>query len=103
MSTEELELRPLRAGRLLEIRRAVRAQTEDGAERAALCNAQVLAEACFSGEEAAFPNGEAVLAELTFGEMESLLRRLGGGEETPRPGAVNPRFDPARFHALREG
>jgi len=96
------ELRPLTAGRLLTIRRETRAPAADEAERAALCNAQVLSECCFGPEGRCFPDGQAVLDALTFPEMEALLERLAGREETA-PAACNPRFDEARFAALREG
>lgn len=94
------ELRPLTAGRLLAIRREVCAGTEDELERGALCNARVLAECCLWGGEPAFPDAGAVLDELTFPEMEELLRRW---RERKMPAAVNPSFDEARFARLREG
>ena len=72
------ELRPLTAGRLLAIRRTVRAAGGDALEEAALCNARVLAESCFRDGEPAFADAEAVLAALTFPEMETLLERLAG-------------------------
>lgn len=98
MSGGAMTLRPLHAGRLLEIRREVRARTEDALERAALCNAQVLAESCRDENgNPVYSAAEAVLDELTFPEMERLLAALSGGA------AGNPNFDQARFDALREG
>jgi len=94
------ELRPLRAGRLLTLRIQARQQTEDELERAALCNAQVLAECCYTGGKRTFSDGAAVLDGLTFPEMEELLTALG---RTAAPGVVNPGFDNARYAALRRG
>lgn len=94
------ELRPLTAGRLLAIRREVCAGAEDELERGALCNARVLAECCRCGGKPAFSDAGAVLAELTFAEMEELLRRW---RERKMPAVVNPRFDESRFVRLREG
>lgn len=99
MSGGVTALRPLTAGRLLEIRREVRGRAGDALERAALCNAQVLAEACLDGEgDPVYAGPEAVLAELTFPEMEQLLLALGDGAQL-----LNPSFDAARFAALKEG
>ena len=50
-----------------------------------------------------FSDGEEVLARLTSGEMELLLRRLAGETPAAAPAAVNRRFDMERFRALREG
>ena len=101
---EELdELRPPTAWRLLEIWRGTRELAEEPLERALLCNAQVLAESCLYRGAPVFSNGEDVLARLTAGEMEVLLRRLAGEETAPAPAAVNTAFDQARFHTLREG
>ena len=92
------ELRPLTAGRLLTLWRAY--QDTEPLERALLCNAQVLAESCFSQGEPAFESGEDVLAELTGRQMESLLRTLAGGGQ-PRPAGKNPSFDQERFLRLK--
>lgn len=97
-------LRPVTAGRLLEIWRNTRERTEEPLERCLLCNAQVLAECCFRGEEAAFRSAGEVLEQLTSRQMESLLRRLLGEEpEAAVPEAVNPGFDLERFRTLEEG
>ena len=95
-------LQPMPAARLLEIWRDTREQTEEPLERCLLCNAQVLAECCWRGEERAFASAEQVLASLTGRQMEALLRRLMG-EEPPAPETVNPAFDPERFRALKKG
>ena len=98
------ELRPLTAGRLLRIRREAERGGWDEAERGLRCNAQVLAESCFTGGEAVFADGEAVLEELSVAEMETLLSRLCGEGHDPRekrPAAVNPNFDAGRFETLR--
>lgn len=100
MNTIE-ELRPLTALRLLTIRQEVCAQTEDELERGALCNAQVLAECCFCGGQPAFRDSREVLEQLTFGEMEGLLRHWKDGKNV-KPAAVNPQFNEARFTCLRE-
>lgn len=101
---EELdELRPPTAWRLLEIWRGTRELAEEPLERALLCNAQVLAESCLYQGAPVFDDGAAVLARLTAGEMEALLRRLAGEEPSPAPAAVNRGFDQTRFQALKEG
>lgn len=97
------ELRPLTAGRLLELWRACR-EVEDPLERVLLCNGRILSECCFSQGERAYEDETEALADLTGRQMERLLRRLaeGGGLEGCRPQAetVNPEFDAARFAAL---
>lgn len=99
---EEIDrLRPVPAARLLEIWRNTREKTEEPLERCLLCNAQILAECCFLGEEAAFRNAAEVLEQLTGRQMETLLRRLMG-EEPPAPETVNPSFDPERFRTLKK-
>lgn len=81
---EELdELRPPTAWRLLEIWRGTRDLAEEPLERALLCNAQVLAESCLYQGAPVFDDGAAVLARLTAGEMEALLRRLAGRSPLP--------------------
>lgn len=101
---EELdELRPPTAWRLLEIWRGTRELAEEPLERALLCNAQVLAESCLRQGAPVFSNGRDVLARLTAGEMEALLRRLSGEAPSPAPAAVNRNFEQSRFQALREG
>lgn len=101
---EEIDrLRPMPAARLLEIWRDTRERTEEPLERCLLCNAQVLSECCWRGEERAFASAEQVLTSLTGRQMEALLRRLMGEEPARAPDAENPAFDPERFRALREG
>ena len=101
---EELdELRPPTAWRLLEIWRGTRELGEEPLERALLCNAQVLAESCLRQGAPVFADGAAVLAQLTAGEVEALLRRLSGEAPSPAPAAVNGNFEQSRFQALREG
>ena len=101
---EELdELRPPTAWRLLEIWRGTRELAEEPLERALLCNAQVLAESCLRQGAQVSADGAAVLAQLTAGEMEALLRRLSGEAPSPAPAAVNRNFEQSRFQALREG
>lgn len=95
------ELRPLTAGRLLELWQACRG-VEDPLERVLLCNGRILSECCFSQGERVYGNEAEVLADLTGRQMERLLRRLGsdGGDRRPRAETVNPEFDVARFAAL---
>lgn len=104
MRLEEIDrLRPIPAARLLEIWRDTRERTEEPLERCLLCNAQVLAECCFRGEEAAFSGAAEVLEQLTGRQMEALLLRLMGEEPPASPEAENPAFDPERFRSLKEG
>ena len=94
------ELRPLTAGRLLELWRESREASEDGLERTVICNARVLAECCFCRSEPAFSDEKAVLSALTGRQMAELLGQLA---ETDGPAeAVNPDFDWQRFRALGE-
>ena len=99
------ELRPLSAGRLLEIWAGTR-EIGDPLERVLRCTGRLLAECCrFRGEPVYRDEAEA-LADLTGREIERLLLRLaeqGGPEDRPAPGGVNPEFDVARFEALRGG
>ena len=48
-----------------------------------------------------FDGPEAVLEDMTAGEMETLLRRLARGAVSA-PAGVNPAFDAERFQAMRE-
>lgn len=98
------ELRPLTAGRLLELWGECRG-VEDPLERVLRCNGRILSECCFFRGERVYRDGAEALADLTGRQMERLLRRLGaeGGPAEDRPpqtGTVNPEFDAARFAAL---
>ncbi len=96
------ELRPLTAGRLLELWRQCR-EAEDPLERVLLCNGRILAECCFFQGEQIYGDETEVLADLTGRQMDRLLRRLaeGGPEDRRSPAeTVNPEFDAARFAAL---
>jgi hypothetical protein len=93
-------LHPLSAGRLLRIWRDVAEREQNEMVRGLLCNAQVLAESCFSGEERMFDDPETVLEAMTVGEMELLLRQLTG-EKPSLPAGANPNFDPDRFRAMQ--
>ena len=55
------------------------------------------------GDVPVYTADRAVLARLTAGEMETLLRRLAGEGTSPAPAAVNRDFDQGRFQALKEG
>ena len=94
------ELRPLSAGRLLELWRACR-EIEDPLERILQCNGRILAECCRFQGEAVYAGGGEALNDLTGREMEQLLGRLAEGRP-PRDGwpEENPVFDLARFAAL---
>nr|WP_325242353.1 hypothetical protein [uncultured Oscillibacter sp.] len=97
------ELRPLTAGRLLELWQACR-EAGDPLERVLLCNGRILSECCFAQGKRVYGDEAEALADLTGRQMERLLRRLaeGGGPPNRRPqaGTVNPEFDAARFAAL---
>lgn len=104
MTADIRELRPLTALRLLTIRRETRDSARDPLEQAALCNARVLAEACFSDGHPVFSDGGAVLEALTFPEMETLLDALARqGRAAPRAAGQNPGFDSGRFESLQRG
>lgn len=100
------ELRPLTAGRLLELWRTCREVSEDPLERTLLCNARILAECCLFRGEAVYEGPEPVLRDLTGREMERLLTLLAEGgrvPDLPAAPAENPAFDAARFEELKEG
>ncbi|MEG0778968.1 MAG: hypothetical protein RR426_00065 [Oscillospiraceae bacterium] len=105
MTEEErsaLTLRPLTAGALLTLRHSPALADCPPEERGLRGNALVLAACCFRDGEAVFSDGEAVLAQLTVGEMEALLRQLLAGDGAqPVPGGENPRFDRSRFLRLK--
>ena len=101
MRTAIDQLRPVTALRLLEIWQTQRECGGDGLERCILCNAQVIAECCFSEGKPVFADQWEVLRSLTAREMEDLLRRLSGGGSAP--GEENPGFDLERFRRLGEG
>ena len=98
------ELRPLTAGRLLELWKASR-DIEDPLERVLVCNVRILMECCRFRGERVYSGEQEALAELTGQEIERLLRRLaeGGGSLDGRSQGdeENPKLDPARFEALR--
>lgn len=95
-------LRPLTAGRLLQIWREVSAAEKNEAVRGLLCNARVLQESCYLGENRLFDSVKAVLDALTVREMEALLRRLANPLEQAVK-EMNPNFDKTRFQTMREG
>lgn len=100
------ELRPLTAGRLLELWKASR-EIEDPLERVLVCNVRILMECCRFQGERVYGGEQEALADLTGQEIDRLLRRLaeGGGSLGCRPQedapVENPEFDAARFEALR--
>ena len=97
------ELRPLTAGRLLELWRDSR-EIQDPLERVLVCNVRILMECCRYQGERVYGGEQEALADLTGHEIDRLLRRLaeGGGPLGGRsPEDANPAFDPARFEALR--
>ena len=89
------ELRPLTAGRLLALWRETR-------ERTVLCNARIAAACCFYRGEPVFEDEQAVLADLTGHQIETLLRRLAEAEPAKEE-TGNPAFNQRRFETLREG
>lgn len=97
-------LRPLTAGRLLELWQGCR-EVEDPLERVLRCNGTILSECCLFQGERVYGSYTEALDDLTGQEMEGLLRRLaeGGGQRRPPESGgaeVNPGFDMARFAAL---
>lgn len=100
------ELRPLTAGRLLELWREYR-EAGDPLERVLRCNGRILSECCFFRGGRVYADEAEALEDLTGRQMERLLTRLaeGGGPLDRRPGdgpaEENPEFDAARFEALR--
>lgn len=88
---------PLAAAEVLAIWQDCRSHYEDPLEQTLLCNARVLAGSCRCQGETVYESGEAVLQDLTTGQMERLLRCLLDGD---LPEQQNPGFDPGRFAAL---
>lgn len=100
-------LRPLTAGRVLQLWREAKENAQDPLERALLCNAAILAECCRFQGKPVYESPLEALGDLTGREMEALLVRLadGGGEaslEAGDFGEINPAFDAARFQELRK-
>ena len=93
------ELRPLRAGELMELWKRCCAEAQDPLERVLLCNARILAACCFCQGEAVYDTEESVLKDLTARQMERLLRRLADEGERPE----NTAFDEEKFQAMKEG
>ena len=88
-------LKPLTAGKLLELWRYYRERVEDPLERTLLCNAAILRDSCYCQGEAIYGDELEVLRDLTPGEMEDLLLRLAEGEALPEPpaGSAKPSAD----------
>ena len=96
------ELRPMPAGRLLELWRKCREELEDPLERTVFCNARILAECCFWRGEPVYQNECEVLADLTGKQIADLLLRLADSNEAAKPQeTMNPAFDQGRFDALQ--
>lgn len=109
-------LRFLTAGQMLECRDEGEALAGEERDKALWANAVLLARVLLKEGEPAFPDGEAVLASLTVGQMDSLARRWWAQDDfspqaareaqadrvewTTREGGENERFDMARFLAL---
>ena len=97
------ELRPLTAGRLLELWQACR-EAGDPLERVLLCNGRILSECCFAQGKRVYGDEAEALADLTGRQMAGGGGGLGGGggseDRRPQAGTVNPEFDAARFAAL---
>lgn len=99
-------LRPLPAGRVLELWRNSKDSAADPLERALLCNAAILAECCFFDGEPVYASAGDVLCDLTGTQIEKLLVQLAHGEaslEESSLSGVNPSFDAERFDALGKG
>ena len=96
------ELRPMTAGRLLELWRKCREELEDPLERTMFCNAGILAECCFWQGGPVYQNEYEVLSDLTGKQIADLLLRLADSNGTAEPqAAMNPAFDQGRFDALQ--
>ena len=86
-------LKPLTAGKLLELWRYYRERVEDPLERTLLCNAAILRDSCYCQGEAIYGD------DLTPGEMEDLLLRLAEGEALPEERGGT--FDLQRFADMK--
>lgn len=95
-------MRPLTAGRLLQIWREISASEKNELIHGLLCNARVLQESCFLDGKPLFNSAQAVLDALTVEEMEELLAVLFRPKYQTMTGS-NPHFDEARFYAMQEG
>jgi len=96
------ELRPMAAGRLLELWRKCREELEEPLERTMFCNARILAECCFCQGELVYQDECEVLSDLTGQQIANLLRQLAETDGTTKPQEeMNPAFDQGRFNALR--
>ena len=92
-------LKPLTAGRLLDLWRSYREKIEDPLERTLLCNAAILRESCYCQGEAVYHDAVEVLQDLTPREMERLLHWLAEGERPPEQ--AGGAFDFQRFETMK--
>lgn len=109
-------LRFLTAEQMLECRGEGEALAGEERDKALWANAALLSRVLLKDGEPAFASGEAVLASLTVGQMDSLTRRWWAQDDfsrqtsweeqadrtewTAREGSENEHFDMARFLAL---
>lgn len=109
-------LRFLTAAQMLECRGEGEARAGEERDKALWANAALLSRVLLKEGEPAFPDGEAVLASLTVGQIDGLARRWweqddfsgltlreegsAWEKETVREGSENEHFDMARFLAL---
>lgn len=109
-------LRFLTAAQMLECRSEGEARAGEERDKALWANAALLSRVLLKEGEPAFPDGEAVLASLTVGQMDGLVCRwweqddfsrqtpreeyASRTEQTAREGSENEHFDMARFLAL---
>lgn len=107
----------LTAAQMLECRTEGEARAGEERDKALWANAALLSRVLLKEGEPAFPDGEAVLAGLTVGQIDGLTRRwwkqddfsgdLSGqtpqAEWSPQEGSANEHFDMARYLALGGG
>lgn len=107
----------LTAAQMLECRDQGEARAREERDKALWANAALLSRVLLKEGEPAFPDGEAVLAGLTVGQIDGLTRRwwkqddFSGdppgqtlpAEGSPQEGSANEHFDMARYLALGGG
>lgn len=92
-------MKPLTAGKLLQLWQDCREKTEDPLERTLLCNAAILRAGCLCRGQAVYREVSEVLGDLTPREMERLLLCLAEGEAPEEQS--DGTFDFGKFAAMK--
>lgn len=103
MRMEIDQLRPLTAGKLLQLRHDPLLDQCTPEEAGLVGNALVVAACCLREGQVVFQNGQEVLEQLTAEEIEGFIRAIAAGETRPPQqthAAENAGFDLSRFSRM---